>query len=86
MPGYATTRTLDALEGKQIIERRADERSRRSHRVFLTERGRGLAPDLFGIVQQVNARLLSPLKPREQEQLSKLLIRLFRARFPESSA
>jgi DNA-binding MarR family transcriptional regulator len=45
MPGYATTRTLDALEEKRYVERRTDERSRRSHRIYLTDQSRRIAPE-----------------------------------------
>ncbi len=80
MPGYSTTRTMDTLEEKQLLERRQDERSRRSHRIYLTEKGRALAPDLFGIVRSVNERLLSPLAEQEREQFLDALGKLVSAR------
>lgn len=81
MPGYSTTRTLDALEEKQYVERCTDERSRRSHRIYLTEQGRGFAPELFGIVRNVNEQLLSVLSTAESRQLATLLKKLVLAKF-----
>lgn len=72
-PGYATTRTMDALESKSMVERRADQHSRRSHNIYLTQRGRAAAPQLYNIVRRVNKQLLSPLEPEQQQQLSHLL-------------
>ncbi len=80
MPGYSTTRTIDALEEKLLLERRPDTRSRRSRRIYLTDRGRALAPELFGIVRRVNTRLLRPLGEREREMLIALLEKLLRSR------
>lgn len=80
MPGYSTTRTMDALEEKHIVERRRDERSRRSHRIYLTSRGRALAPELFSIVKRVNGGLLAALSGAQTGQLTSLLAALLRAR------
>jgi len=73
MPGYATTRTLDALEDKKLVQRRPDERSRRSHRIYLADRGRATGPDLFEIVRRVNTGLLSPLGADDVQTLRRLL-------------
>jgi DNA-binding MarR family transcriptional regulator len=80
MPGFTTTRTLDALEEKHLVQRRKDERSRRSYRVFLTGQGRKLGPTLYKIVKRVNKKLLSSLRPDERETLSSLLRRLLDSR------
>lgn len=80
MPGYATTRNIDALEEKQLVERRKSEQSRRSYCIHLTSRGRSLAPKLFGIVRGVNERLLSNIEPSEQAQLAVILEKLVNAK------
>lgn len=49
----AVSRTLNSLEGKQLIERRCDERDRRSVKLFVTEKGRR--------VHDENARLFVTL-------------------------
>ena len=69
MPNYAITRALDHLEARDLVERRPDVTSRRAHRVFLTEKGRALMPELFKVVQRVNAKLLAPLPKEIQSQL-----------------
>ena len=73
MPGYATTRTIDALEKKQLIERRTDERSRRSYRIFLTDKGHATGPKLFIIINKINEDLLSVLPATERKQLATIL-------------
>jgi len=64
----------------QYVERRKDERSRRSHRIYLTDRSRGIAPELFTIVGKVNEQLLSVLSVAEREHLAALLNKLMRAK------
>ncbi len=81
VPGYATTRTLDALENKQFVERRKDERSRRSYRIYLTDSGRAVVPGLIAIVKKVNEGLLSALSSSEKKQISGILKKLMQSRF-----
>ena len=69
MPNYAITRALDHLEALKLVERRPDAHSRRAYRVFLTETGRALMPELFKVVQRENAKLLAPLPKEMQLQL-----------------
>lgn len=76
MPGYATVRTLDAREEKRYVERRKDERSRRSYRIYLTDGSRGIAPELFSIVGKVNEQLLAVLSTTERQQLAGILNKL----------
>lgn len=73
LPGYATTRTIDALEKKQLIERRTDERSRRSYRIYLTDKGHATGPELFIIINKVNEDLLSVISATERKQLTTIL-------------
>ncbi|MCP5093858.1 MAG: MarR family transcriptional regulator [Gammaproteobacteria bacterium] len=81
VPGYATTRTLDALEDKRLVERHKDERSRRNYRIFLTDQGRAVVPELFAIVKKVNQGLLSVLSTTERKQTADILEKLMQARF-----
>ncbi len=69
LPGYATTRGMDALEAKGLVERRADATSRRAYRVFLTDTGRALGPTLFGIVGRVNGGLAKGLSAEQGDAL-----------------
>ncbi|MEA1890552.1 MAG: MarR family transcriptional regulator [Pseudomonadota bacterium] len=81
MPGYATTRTIDALEKVQFVERKKDDRSRRSYRIYLTEQGRKIVPQLFVVVKKVNTQLLSTLTLTEKKQLNKILNKIVHAKF-----
>ncbi len=76
MPGYSITRTMDVLEEKKLLKRHPDERSRRSYRIYLTERGQTMGPELFAIVKRVNERVLSPLDDDERQQLTGILDKL----------
>jgi len=80
MPGYATTRNIDALEAKALVQRHKDEQSRRNYRIFLTQEGRVLGAQLFEVVRVCNERLLLPLHKTERNQLSKILKKLLDAR------
>ena len=81
MPGFSTTRTIDSLQKKNLVERRKDERSRRSYRIYLTDRGNEIRPKLFRIVETVNERFLSALPAPEKKSLKKILLRLVRSRY-----
>lgn len=78
MPGYATTRNIDALEQSGLLERLNDELSRRSYRIHLTEKGRSLAPDLFKIVKNINAEAMAVLTEDESVLLKQLLSKLLK--------
>lgn len=75
-PPYAISRALDALQEKNLIERRPDPNSRRTHWIFATGDGLELAPQMFALVAQVNEKLMQPLNPEESETLKALLRRI----------
>ncbi len=79
-PGYSTTRNIDALEKKELVERRTDERSRRSYRIYLTDQGHAIGPKLFAIVSRVNEGFLATLSAKEKEQLAAILKKLLNAK------
>jgi len=76
MPGYATTRMIDALEQKELVKRCKDENSRRNFRIHLTNKGHKIAPDLHKIVAKVNGDLLSVLSSTEKKHFSQILQKL----------
>lgn len=53
------TRAIQKLVDEGYVIRQRDEKDRRSYRVFLTEKGRMLEPDLNKIAQQWEDSLLS---------------------------
>ncbi len=73
VPGYATTRTLDSLEALGFTIRKPDPASRRTHRIYLTAKGRRKAKTLPGIVTRVNASFLRQLSSADQKELVRLL-------------
>ncbi|MCF7502621.1 MULTISPECIES: MarR family transcriptional regulator [Vibrio] len=74
-----TTRTLDKLEKLELVERRADPNSRRSFRIYLTEKGKALQETLIPIPMKLNKELVSALDPQEQQQMISLLKKLVAA-------
>ncbi len=69
VPSYATSRTLDKMEKQGLVERHPDPQSRRSHRIMLTKKARGLQHDLIAIVGRVNKNALQHLEPSERRQV-----------------
>lgn len=69
LPGYATTRGMDALEAMDLVERKQDATSRRAYKVFLTDKGRALGPTLFAIVERVNGGMADGLDADQKQAL-----------------
>ena len=72
---YRTSRIIDGLEQRGLVERRKDPNSRRAHRIALTEKGREVAKKLPPIVRRVNRAVLERLDKGEREQLVRLLVK-----------
>lgn len=66
---------LDALEGANLLERRAGE-DRRTNGLWLTRRGRGVIEKMKDRVAAHEARIAARLTAAEQRQLLDLLRRL----------
>lgn len=74
-----TTRTLDKLEKLQLVERRVDPDSRRSFRIYLTEKGKALEEKLIPIPISINNKYLSLLEEDEQQEMIRLLQKMVRS-------
>ncbi|PMM60475.1 MarR family winged helix-turn-helix transcriptional regulator [Vibrio splendidus] len=74
-----TTRTLDKLEKLELVERRADPHSRRSFRIYLTEKGKALEEVLIPIPVRLNEELMAALDAQEQQQMIGLLKKMVAA-------
>lgn len=74
-----TTRTLDKLEKLELVERRADPNSRRSFRIYLTEKGKALEEVLIPIPIKLNKELMEALDADEQQQMIGLLKKMVAA-------
>ncbi|MFA0039799.1 MarR family transcriptional regulator [Vibrio sp. 10N.261.52.A1] len=74
-----TTRTLDKLEKLELVERRADPHSRRSFRIYLTEKGKALEDVLIPIPIRLNKELMEALDADEQQQMIGLLKKMVAA-------
>lgn len=71
-----TTRTLDKLVSLNLVERRTDPNSRRSFRIYLTDKGKGLKETLLPIPVQLTKEFLSPLETKERQELIRILQKL----------
>ncbi|GLT19124.1 MarR family transcriptional regulator [Vibrio zhanjiangensis] len=71
-----TTRTLDKLEKLGLVQRQVDPNSRRSFRIYLTDKGRALQKEITPIPQSVNHHILSALCSSEQKEMIRLLQKL----------
>ncbi len=76
IPAHGTTRSIDALEALDLVERRNDPTSRRSHRIFLTTKGQQIGPQLFAIVTEVNGWLLDGVSTPEKQAFAKTLAKI----------
>jgi len=70
------TRVLDRLEQAGLVVRKRDVGDRRRVRIWLTPKGRGLAPRLPPIVDTVERELLRNLNRSQEETLRSLLYQL----------
>ena len=73
---YTTTRMLDTLEKKGLIERKPHPTSRRAHLVYLTEEGKALKPKGLERAMSINKDYLSVFTDKESETFMALLNKL----------
>lgn len=74
---------IDDLEGRGLVERRTDERDRRSKVLVPTAAGRRICAEAREAVLAAEAAPFAALSPAERETLAELLGRVA---FPEASA
>ena len=71
--------TIEDLEKKGLVERRAHPSDRRAYALHVTDAGRETLSRGRDVVQEVQDELLAPLDDAEREQLRSLLLRLVAA-------
>lgn len=71
-----TTRLIDKLIQKRLVERQVCEKNRRKIEVFITESGIALLAILDTIVEEVNESMVENLSTSELEKLNELLDKL----------
>ncbi|MFD6154938.1 MarR family winged helix-turn-helix transcriptional regulator [Nocardia sp. NPDC060256] len=76
---------VDELAAAGQVERTRDETDRRRMTVRITRTGRAALTALDKDAHQVGADLLAPLSPKERDQLSDLMRRLFDHAYPSES-
>jgi DNA-binding MarR family transcriptional regulator len=68
--------TIDELEAKGLVERRAHPSDRRAHALHITRRGRQTLTRGRELARGAQEELLAPLSAEERDQLHALLLRL----------
>lgn len=71
--GGNITTIVDQLEGEKLVQRHPLPGDRRAHRVCLTPAGRQAFARMARVHEEWVVELLSPLGPRQQQQLAQLL-------------
>lgn len=69
-------RQIALLETKGLVERQASEANKRLLQLSLTESGKACLEQCFEKAHALEAKLLEPLKPDEQDQLRSALTKL----------
>lgn len=67
------TRILDRLEAKTLIARRDNPVDRRASIVFLTDSGKSLLSEVFGILEAFSMKVSQGINEQEQEIVKKVL-------------
>jgi DNA-binding MarR family transcriptional regulator len=67
---------IDRLEKEGLVARRSHPEDRRAYRICLTDKGKGLQPELTPLAQAAQARFTAPLDPQEVATLTSLLEKL----------
>jgi DNA-binding MarR family transcriptional regulator len=70
------TAALQRLEREGFIRREPDAANRRISRVYLTERGRAVEPEIRALFREAERRFLSELSAADRKQLGSLLDRI----------
>ncbi|MHA7817537.1 MAG: MarR family winged helix-turn-helix transcriptional regulator [Pseudohaliea sp.] len=70
---YTTTRVLDELEKRGLVERRPHPTNRRATTVFLTKEGKALEHPAVAEAKACNARMLAGLSRQENDRLMTML-------------
>src|SRR5262245_23773327 len=67
---------IDELEGRGLVERRADPADRRSYALFLTNEGRDTMKAIGRVARDHETAVLASLSTQERELLASLLVRI----------
>lgn len=79
------TALLDRMEEKGLLHRQIDLQDRRSVRVFLTERGRALRPQVERVANQLSRLIEESITPEQMETFQYVLSVLQNVRLPDLS-
>jgi DNA-binding MarR family transcriptional regulator len=69
----AVTRAIQKLIDEGYVTRERNDHDKRSYRVFLTERGKAIEPDIFAIAQKLEDIFLDSLEQDERDCIARSL-------------
>lgn len=72
-----TTRIIDKLEKKGLLQRREDPEDRRAFQIFLTESGKSLREQIIPVASQLNVDVTDGLDKKDLSQLLQLMNRIY---------
>ena len=70
------TGLIDRMERARLVRRSQNPDDRRAYRVCLTDRGRTVASELGGVLEEAYQDLTGGMKPKEMEQVRRNLVQL----------
>ncbi|MEA0551932.1 MarR family transcriptional regulator [Lysinibacillus irui] len=74
-------RMIHSMERKSIVKKVFNEQDRRSHYLFLTEKGEEIKKTILSVVKDAHHVVSSNLSKREIQQLKSLLNKLYDTRY-----
>ncbi|MFC9448594.1 MarR family winged helix-turn-helix transcriptional regulator [Bacillus cereus] len=74
-------RMIQSMERKEIVKKALNDQDRRSHNLFLTEKGDELKKTILPVVQDAHNFVTSKLSEEEIEQLKTFLNKLYGTRY-----
>lgn len=69
----STAKAVRQLEKEGYIKREIDNNDKRAYKIYLTEKALDIKSELYRVIQEWEALLLSDLSPQEKEMSLKLL-------------
>lgn len=79
---YTTTRVLDSLEAKGLVERRSHPTNKKVHLVYLTAEGRQLESEAVAEATFCNETFLADLSTEERGQINAIILKIMVGRNP----
>ena len=81
----AMTQSINKLVSFGLVSKEVDKSDRRSSRIYLTEKGKSIVPELDKVFEEFIELHTSSFTDKEQEQLEVLLTKLMKQLWDENA-